>query len=39
MKSFGNDTKDTLSAWLKIKAVICNENKPHSHKKVVGQEK
>lgn len=36
MKPFGNHTKKTLSA--KIKNMICNENKPHSHKKVVGQE-
>lgn len=39
MKSFGIHTKDTPSARSKSKGVICDENKAHSHKKVVRQEK
>lgn len=39
MKSFGNHTKDILPARTKNKGMICDENKPHSHKEVVRQEK
>lgn len=39
VKSFGNHTKDIFSARTENKGVIYDENKPHSHKEVVRQEK